>query len=654
MPGVKLELSKMREACSDHLVPFEALWGFKSTLDTYRGTIFRFPLRGNDQPSRLSSTEAQLDKTTILKLMDNYFDEARISMLFLKHITSIHFKVLDKPRIGWSVKRSPPVKNEDGEEMLAKHVTFDFTINMQPSNHRIKGQDQWRIIIQALPASVRPSDSSRRLTKNAECGIAALISSDTEDYPAPVIERMSTSKIEPKIFTTLPLPIRSDLPVHIHATFDVSGDRKSIGIDEIGPRSSESQWNILILQEFLPKLYLAFLADIRDAYFQFWPREDPPKRTCAELLCGSFWQELPNSPELLFPRSQLNEQVLERDVQFLDIQDSVFDLLAPKDSEALVPLLLALDVDLVTFIPKEIAKHIKTFQNIKSVTGEMLRELMKLPRSKECLRQQMMVNLATLATLLALIMPKTAQDTNLKEFDGCHVLKILSSTARAPNLATLKFIDSPDTTTDRYYVPCSKGSAVFLSFASNHLVSPVIATQLGHVYNSRKFNLTPLRLVHVKKLVEMKPKVLTPDRDNNEWLAGFWEFWNTHEDINESTSKVDAFDAQLFLATKNGTDLYTTPVQFSNFPGVVEPSVREHKELCGSTPGLYQFRTKYMPKVVKNKEASFYDPDSFYRYLRALKSLSGGSGLNHFVRNFIPAQHIEVSQSPSSSSLYLR
>jgi sacsin len=645
MSGVKLKISKMREACSGHLVPFEDLWGYKQTLDSYPGTIFRFPLRKYDQPSPLSSTAAQLNEAAILELLDTYFDEARVSMLFLKRVNSIRFKVWKQPMIGWSVVRDSSVKNEDDEDMLAKHATFDFSIKVQPGNRKIQGKDQWRIGVQTLPHSARPTDTPRRLTKNAECGIAALISTNIEEYPGPEVERLSTAKVLPRIFTTVPLPIPSDLPVHIHATFDLSGDRKSIGIDEVGPQSSASLWNVLLLRKFLPTLYFTFLADIHDVNFQFWPRTEPPKRTCAELLYGSFWQELPNSTKLLYPSFQLSGLSSQHDIEFLDIQDSVFDLLTLRESEALAPLLLALNVDLVTSMPKEIAKNIKTFPNIMSVTGEMLRHLMKLKRSIACLKQQMIDNPDTLGILLNLIKPETAQDTDLKELDGCHVLKLLNSTNQVPSLATLKFIGSPDTTADRYYVPCNKGLAVFLSFASNHLVSSSVAHQLGHIYTSGKFNLSPLRLIHVKKLVEMKPKVLVPDRDNNEWLAGFWKFWNNHDDINEPTSKVDNIDAQLFLATKNDIDFYTTPAQFLSLPGVVEPSIIEHRDLCNITPGLYQFKVKYMPKDFKNNETSFNNPDSFYRYLRALKSLSGSSGLGRFIRDSITTPNIEVSRT---------
>jgi sacsin len=93
---VKLSLSKLKNVCPDQLAPFEGLWGYTKELDDYPGTIFRFPLRLVKTESKLRQSKQGLDGDTIRRLMDIYFNEARISLLFLRRIYSIDFTIQEK------------------------------------------------------------------------------------------------------------------------------------------------------------------------------------------------------------------------------------------------------------------------------------------------------------------------------------------------------------------------------------------------------------------------------------------------------------------------------------------------------------------------------------------------------------------------------
>ena len=92
--GVKLELSKLRAVCGDQLAPFEGLWSYTQDVDYYPGTIFRFPLR-NSPSSALRTSKRDLNSGEVRRLMDTYFHEARISLLFLRRIKSIDFSEMN-------------------------------------------------------------------------------------------------------------------------------------------------------------------------------------------------------------------------------------------------------------------------------------------------------------------------------------------------------------------------------------------------------------------------------------------------------------------------------------------------------------------------------------------------------------------------------
>ena len=633
-PGVKLQLSKLREACGDQLAPFEGLWGYERELDNYPGTIFRFPLRTAKAKSFLKTNNKNLSSSEARQLMDGYFHEARVSLLFLRRIKSIDFSIHGHPDSGWSITRELQAGCEDWRT-LSEPVTCSFVKN---AGHgaQISGKDEWWVSIDDLhpPADRFPKISGRAM-KNVECGFAALLSStsdnDDKSYVPPEL-------IRPSIFNTLLLPIASDLPVHVHATFLLSGDRQSISVDEDGSESHGAEWNRWLLQEALPNSYLTLLEDVGQKVgqdvFGFWPQVEPPKRSCAELLCTAFWDQLPTSSQRLFPKAQLTAGVpRRRKAHLFDISRAMFDFLEKTPSEVLAPLLLSLGVNLVHQIPAGIAEHLRPLSEDKSVTGPMLRQLLKSERAGACLLKEMAENPRIWGVLLDQLLPT---DADLKDLDGCHLLPLADD-----SLAPLKFVDTEDVQSSCYYVASESGLKLF-EFAAGSLITSKNGLKLGPILDSKKFNVAHLGLCHVKTLLGLRPTpvVSTPTLDTDKWLIEFWKFWND----NTSTSpEIDSWDVEVFQATLNGTKRYATPTEFQQLPAVIEPSIREHQELCDKIPGLYRFDPKFMPKSLITSRSSFYSPASFSGFIQALHTLAKDSGIGPFVQTHLGVSHLEVS-----------
>jgi len=630
--GVKLELSKLRAVCGDQLAPFEGLWSYTQDVDYYPGTIFRFPLR-NSPSSALRTSKRDLNSGEVRRLMDTYFHEARISLLFLRRIKSIDFRIYGDPDSGWSVTRQKPV--DEDAKAFSELVVCQFTKRVDLGN-QITGKDRWWVAIEdVIPPADSLPDSSRRVMKNVECGLAALISTAFGNHDSNIIPPKALQSI---MFNTLPLPISSDLPVHIHATFSLSGDRQSIAVDEYGIQSHGSKWNRYLLQEALPMLYLSFLDDIqtqvRQRVFSFWPQEEPPKRSPAELLCASFWKKLPQSSQRLFPKAQPTAVISQRRAaERFDISQAVFDFLYKSHSNILAPLLMAMDVNLVREIPAKIAKHLKEVPEVKSVSGPMLRLLLKSEKSRDCLLKEMAKNPGILDVLLLELIPA---DAELKDLDGCPLLLLADGT-----LATLKFSDTSGAQSSKYYVATDNELKLF-KFASNYLVNSSTGMKLGRILQSGKFNLAQLKLCDVRKLLEMKPAVSTPSADADKWLTEFWKFWNSNIDSSLPSSNIDTLNIEILGASRDGVQIYATPVAFHTLPAVVEPSAREHQQLCNNIPGIYRFNTKFMPKSLMDKEKSFSSEDSFYRLIRALRILSSQTGVGAFVKTHLDVTNLKV------------
>ena len=315
----------------------------------------------------------------------------------------------------------------------------------------------------------------------------------------------------------------------------------------------------------------------------------------------------------------------------------MFDFLPESHSEILSALLISLGVNLVRHIPLGVAKHLQELQpKVSSVTGPMLRKLLKSDGSRVCLQKE----LAEKPNLLKVLFGQMIRaDADLRDLDGCHLLPLSNG-----SLATLKYVDLDDARKSDYYVASNEELKLF-EFASRYLVTSSTGVILGPVLESGKFNLSWLRLCHIKGLLEMKPKVSTLDSKEERWLTHFWEFWNGNNESSLPLSNIDDLSVEILRATCDGVDMHATPIEFQQLPAVVEPSMFEHQQLCDKIPGLYRFNTKFMPKYLMKKENSFHNDASFYRFVRALRKLAelaDFSGVGIFVKTYLDEADMKV------------
>lgn len=648
--GVKLRLSRLRDEFPDQLIPFIGLWGYEQDLDEYQGTIFRFPLRTTPgkslwdilnplsrvptvTKSNPSLSKREFSGNEIRQLMEVYFNEARISLLYLRRVKSIDFSIYGDPDFGWSVSRQTA---SDGDvRSFSELVICSFKIA------KTAGTDKWFVAIEdLLPEAGRLPDTARRVMKNVECGMAALLSSQSEPNSGILLPQA----IQSKIFNILPLPLSTELPVHIHGTFSLSGDRQSIAIDEQGPTSYGSKWNRFLLEDALPKLYLSFLDDIgpriRQDVFKFWPQGNPPDGSSSKVLFDAFWKMLPQSSRRLFPKAEVGAMLQRRRAaELFDLTQAVFDFLPKSQSEVLAPFLTSLGVKLVRNIPILVSKHLKALPQVKSLTPPFLRQLLKTPVAKVYLQREVGKNERLFDVLLANIIPI---DAELADLDGCHILPIANG-----SLATLSFGDGGETTT--YYVATDKELELF-SFARNTFVHAHVTEKLGPLIESLRFNVRHLEIFALRKLLELRPLVTTPNPESDKWLGNFWEYWNDHNDSTLHWNSVDDLHIPIFKASCNGTWTYATPVQFQSLPAVIEPKGSSQQQLCSKIPGLYRFDRKFMPKSTLETEGSL--DNAFYKYLRALRTLAGTTTISNFLAANLKGSEIKVLYIRFRSSWY--
>lgn len=632
MPGVKIKLSRLRSTCPDQLAPFEGLWGYSRELEFYEGTIFRFPLRPSSVHSRLRGSNTPLDCTAARRYMGKFLDEARISLLFLRNVRSIDFKVYGESHPRWSVKSFRKGLNNDFSDWTVCTVAKG---NGLDSGTTI--EDRWWTAIHD-PAEFPTEHLHRhkKTMKDVQCGIAALVSST----PAGEDAKLCTA-LKSRIFSFLPLPLQWDLPINVHATFITFGDKNSITI-ESSAREDGADWNRWLLTSAIPSLYLPFLEDLarkvgQDA-FRFWPNQVPTKSSLSELVYTSFWQQLPSSSCRLFPLARQLDSKKRQPPKALEIKDATFDSLS---SETSVILRDVLESQIPTLVRVPFTNLQSLGPRIKTVTPSLLREIFRSEAAAEHVDKSKS-KLKVLELLLKEIMPKT--DADFEELDGCRVLPLADAT-----LGVLSILDrsKPALT---YYV-ASNWEAQLFDFASDFLTS----TNQGNGFkvkllnHPKKFNVKRLDLSDVGTLLGRKDfQANASVSELDAWLQRFWKFWHEKEiDSKETitfTSGTGVYKYSILQATCDGVKTYLKPSKINDVPLVVEPVDEQHRKICDKIPGLYRLNSEYMPLYLKSAESSLKDTSSFSRLIKSLSVLAvrRGGGLENYVRNIFEDVELKV------------
>ncbi|KAM3067186.1 hypothetical protein ACMFMG_005445 [Clarireedia jacksonii] len=622
--GVKILLSNLRNTSPDQLAPFEDLWGY--TLDTsyYNGTIFRMPLR--KAPSPLRNDVKSFGVEMADKHLVAYAEEARISLLFLRSIKVVTFKNQMFEENLWSVEKNIFL---DGPDLLKSEFVTCLYKTTSPDEVTV-AKDEWWVHtevdqkLESVPVHLRGRLS--RVRKNVECGVAALISctkiSGSEEISRP----------KPKIFCSLPLPIDSHLPVHIHATFALSGDRRSLSTGGEFAENSSSEWNTWLLEDKITKAYLnsleGLVRHIGPEVYRFWPPGYFGKGELAPLV-ESFWNTLPSINAPIYPGIQSPGNVS----KVMTKSEAVFNLFPPVKSKVLDPFLQNLVPNLATSIPMDLISRFKGMP-FQYVGRDRLRSLLKTAEAKRWLQKPSQADVSSLAVhleILSEIIPINGQDDELDEVVGCGLIPLADGT-----LADVHILEA-DTKVRCYYIADDVELDIF-SFAKCLMVSQKFrkSESLQNLATQGRFNIKPLKLCDVRHLLSLRPSVSgNHNPETDEWLKKLWSYWNhSRPSVEIPPVAANLFAGQpLLKSTCSGVSLYRSFNELDTLPCVIDPTDAGHKALCKEITGLAIFRPDFMPHSISKAEVSLNDSRSFKRLINALSKLfpEDSSNTTHFV-----------------------
>lgn len=705
--GVKISLATARRVAMDQLSPFDGLYGYDKSNNYFDGTIFRFPFRAHGIKTTLKDATQPVDSRTARTLLEDYFQTARVSLLFLPNVEDLEFRIRGEDRPTWKVSAHRSESLEDPD------VFRRVTIKSTKEGYRTE-TDVWQVgmtDIERSPEDVKKvGKSSSKLT---ECGIAACLqqgawdtdikSSDGKVRPVD-LHKGPMKCIDQKVFCKLPTSAESDLPVSFHASFAITGDRKTIAFED---HSEIAVWNRWLLADCLPRFYLDFLVNLSpklgDEAFRFWPSKSSTGSltTLSKTVALGFWDKITDIDhvhEKLYPAVSLEapaalqgandlRRVKPRKTRKLQevhpLSNAHFDFLPEAISDKLGPLFANLQLNRVR-PPQRLwsnLKHTASGLQLTELNSVFLARL--LQEESNCKHLEAFLarfanekdKAEAMAMLLEVLVPVTdGQDvTPLHMLNGCRALPRPSLDASL-GLWTL----NPQADSEWHFVATVEEQELFAfacgSMVNTRLFSPaVIKTGGADIWRQSRnpiadimrapFNVRKLEIGDVGPLLARPESLSALEKSSDKrdkWIKKMWTYLNCRFKALKNVEKTDAnaapkttedllskasvWNAAIYRFSRDKQWQYITPRQFERDPCIVEPMNEQQQKLCALIPDLRCLDPSCLPYLLSERESDMDQVSSFGRFLDALQKIErlNGVKLNTFLAKVLSSEAKET------------
>ncbi|XP_077312337.1 sacsin-like, partial [Lithobates pipiens] len=368
------------EESSDQFQPFQkalealGLGPWEEILNSghFNGTLFRFPLRLD--PSEISDNI--YDSERVQELFDSFVRDASISLLFLRHVTRVALKNIDRSGalttlLTVEVSTKETFVNKSADLDIKTHIMFTTLKRFE----REKEVSKWLVISSTIQGNIFPdlTELSNKLCNKPALDLAYPLS---EAYMDLYGGRLSC---------ILPLPDkeenRTGLPLIINGCFDLTDDRRSLKWPEIDQQHDEAaKWNHILVEQVLPLLYKYAVCNTvslvksskisADVIYKIWP---DPERTQHKKI----WHKLTRQ----MAETLMKVRVFRMADQSRWVSPSEAIFLLERDFEAqlsacLEEVLLLLGAPLVK-VPRHVYSTLQLATELGSVSPFLVRQFLR-------------------------------------------------------------------------------------------------------------------------------------------------------------------------------------------------------------------------------------------------------------------------------------
>lgn len=653
-----MSLNAVRRIWPDQLAAFDGLCSYTKDMDHYPGTLFRMPLTPG-----LSAAKT-VDAAQTDRLLLEYYALGRESLLFLRHIKNISFRLRGTVHPQWSIHADRP-------------QSFDIEayqqIKILGSCKGLPGfEAMWHVgltkIEQSPPENCVLQSGAPKIT---ECGVAACLRH--EKIKQELVQEWQ-EKPKPKFYCKLPTAYASELPVAVHASFSVTGDRRTVSVED--ERDPNTLWNRWLLRDCVPEFYINFLKDLSPrigvSAFDYWPSAAALSSSpLARHVYTSFWEKIweskyneyplyplanigPSSSYALPLASRTSSGPRLHEVTSL--KSAEIDLLPEEKSAFLRPLLCS-------WSPRLVRPPLRLFRYFqKTATGQVtvldasyLCHLLKIGGNRAHL-DRFLADLGgnarqkALEMLLLEIVPEAmgANSPHVEALNGCHVLPL-----RDGSLKVLNWVAEKTSMTDEWtIVPDAKEQEVFY-FAQDALVdyrlfsedpnpgaiSTVPVASRRNPFQQLKdasFNIRAAHLGDVGRLLARPDSPLaSPDQSppGEQWFSQLWDYMNQKASgvdqrfsdyttmVHEFLEKCGVQQCRIYRIRAGEAWRYITPEQLHVQPCVIKPTDQNQARLCSEIEGLNIIDRTHILFPMAVAEESLNDAPSMIRLMRGLAEI---------------------------------
>ncbi|KNC52147.1 sacs protein [Thecamonas trahens ATCC 50062] len=291
-PGVADALSSHASQFAPYALPAGALAPGQADYDplagsNFDGTLFRLPLRTEDQAAASELSKEAFTSDDILQLFDDFAHDAHNMLLFLKHVACVNLLVWEAGASAPSllVSLTAATRSLPPELPLPRHPLTLLPPSASPRSllNQVVGSTPtaWieasaasTTVAYVLDVTVARSGSPdvttsllilQGLTGGQPLALATdetLIEFGFTFLPLVGLALPLHRGCLGRAFCTLPLPTHTGLAFHINGAFELSSNRRDIwhGLDLTGLGKTRADWNNALITEGIPPLLSLGLA----------------------------------------------------------------------------------------------------------------------------------------------------------------------------------------------------------------------------------------------------------------------------------------------------------------------------------------------------------------------------------------------------------
>ncbi|KZT01859.1 uncharacterized protein LAESUDRAFT_686116 [Laetiporus sulphureus 93-53] len=502
--ALRIPLSTLQRQYPGHLQRLYELLSFSADTEFYNGSLFWLPLRTALQATTSRLWTSELSSNTVKNMMSSYASVAPEALLF-NHFDRISaYSTRSKKSDFWSVSAErASVWPVDGDYKCER-----VSITREGPQRHVSRQEwhvaQARSTLHALPTEFQELAPKHRM-RDLRIGLAGLSQC--------ISGTLKQDALNHKFFSNLPLPVRTCLSVHIHASFILADDRRSIRFDDNGQAIPEARYNHYILSQLIPPLYWYLLeawpGDLDN--FDIWPGATRgamrSEDALSTILSQAFYSDLPGSGRRMCQPAIGGERIKFQDSLFVDKEPFA-------DEVAVKKVLLAVNNPALVIIPHNITKRAKAANaRIQWVDEYKTSEILL-----EC--------------RLQLTAAFDAKRVNVKDIESTlHYLR-RKSDVQSDDLPLLPLADGSLACIDRR----QNGTKVFSGpwtslrqlpwplFASKHFLHPTLDHKrvLGYGINVSELTASDLADLVQTRLPDSRKSIRQTTDDESKWIQNFW------------------------------------------------------------------------------------------------------------------------------------